>query len=1068
MHATLARQLRRICHIDGDGDAALAALGAELAALAAAGRLSPAAAQFAAGLPLLVERIDSTYHQNDRDLALRARSLQLSSDELTGANDRMRRDLASRNRVLASLREAAANLPGHGDGGAQCADGGEDDIEALSGMLAGMVRERELLAQALSASELAYRSVVDSLSEVVFRVDTAGRWTFLNPAWTAITGHTVDASLARELFDFIDPRDRPRVQAGFHRMVGGGKFSTRHEARYLTATGAVRWLDVNACLQFDERGICTGLAGSLADVTDRRRTTRELEHNLKFVDAMIESIPLPLYLKGPDGAYLRANLAFARLFGREHRDVIGLRADDLLPPAEAAAVRAHDAGVPGRRGVQTHETTLTIAGGRVLDVLYSKVAMTRADGALIGLVGTIVDISSHKSAERAMHAAKEAAESASRAKSEFLANMSHEIRTPMNGIIGMTDLVLDSPLDAIQRSHLDIVKSSADALLEIINDILDFSKIEAGMMTLETADFDLARVVQDSLRVQSSRAHEKRLELALDIDPAAPRMVRGDPGRLRQILINLAGNAVKFTSAGEVVVSVRVEGRQAGQAAIAIAVRDTGIGIAADQQEAIFAAFRQEDGSTTRRFGGTGLGLSITRRLVDLMDGSIAVHSVVGQGSTFTVRLSLPVCSEAAAPSPSTAAATDQRAPSLAGRTIMCIDDSATSQAILGRLFGRWGCEVVAHAGGAAALAWCGSSQAHPVDCIVLDFAMPEMNGFDTARALSALPGWAQTPILLLSSSGMPGDAARCREHGIQAFLLKPARPDELSAAIHSLLDQPRAANGDGAVVTRHSLREAAPSLSVLLAEDNESNQQLARVLLTRWGHRVTIAADGASALRLHAEQKFDLILMDLQMPAVSGYQATAEIRRRERGGAAPTPTFIVAMTANALEGERDKCLAAGMDDYLSKPFRMQAFRELVERYAARISPPFTPVPTAAPVPVPAPVPVFDYAQGIAAADLEAVAAIGSHFADALPGQLALMRQAAGAGEFDKLRREAHTLAGLFGTFLALPAMHAAAAIDRGGAEAPPAALLATLMATLETEAQHFIAAMRAALAAAA
>ena len=447
MHATLARQLRRICHIDGDGDP-LAALCAELAALAAAGRLSPAAAQFAAGLPLLVERIDSTYHQNDRDLALRARSLQLSSDELTGANDRMRRDLASRNRVLASLREAAANLPGHGGAGAMAAADDEDDIEALSGMLAGMVRERELLAQALSASELAYRSVVDSLSEVVFRVDTAGRWTFLNPAWTAITGHTVDASLARELFDFIDPRDRPRVQAGFHRMVGGGKFSTRHEARYLTATGAVRWLDVNACLQFDERGICTGLAGSLADVTDRRRTTRELEHNLKFVDAMIESIPLPLYLKGPDGAYLRANLAFARLFGREHRDVIGLRADDLLPPAEAAAVRAHDASVPGRRGVQTHETTLTTAGGRVLDVLYSKVAMTRADGALIGLVGTIVDISSHKSAERAMHAAKEAAEAASRAKSEFLANMSHEIRTPMNGIIGMTDLVLDSPLDA--------------------------------------------------------------------------------------------------------------------------------------------------------------------------------------------------------------------------------------------------------------------------------------------------------------------------------------------------------------------------------------------------------------------------------------------------------------------------------------------------------------------------------------------------------------------------------------------------------------------------------------------
>ncbi|WP_426111600.1 PAS domain S-box protein [Massilia sp. PWRC2] len=1154
MHPTLLRQLRRNCQIDSG--AQFAAVQAELAGLAARGLLSTQAAHFVDGLPLLIERVDSTYHQSARDLELRALSLQLSSDELTSANQRMRDDLASRNRVLESLRDAADNLLTAEQAERTLPD--DDDIEALSGLLAELVRQQELrrlelanqrfamdqhaiisitdtagrivsvndrfcaisgytreelighshqminsgehapeffanmwrtiansevwhgeirnvtkqgrhywvdativpfldksgvpvqyvairtditenkkLAQALSASERQYRSVVDSLSEVVFRGDTSGRWTFLNPAWTTITGHSVESSLGRELFDFVDPRDRQAVRSGFMRMVAGGKHSTRHEARYLTNAGQVRWLDVNGRLEFNERGACTGITGSLSDVTERHQAIRELEDNLKFVDTLIESIPLPLYLKDPAGVYLRANRAFARLFGLDHAAVVGMQAPDLLLPNEAAAVRQHDLAVLGQSGIQTLATTLTI-GGRVLDVLYSKVALSRADNSLIGLVGTIVDISVHKSAERAMHTAMEAAESASRAKSEFLANMSHEIRTPMNGIIGMTDLVLESPLDDSQRSHLDIVKSSADALLEIINDILDFSKIEAGMMTLDSTSFDLARVVQDGLRVQASRAREKQIELALDIDAALPRMVMGDPGRLRQILINLAANAVKFTPSGEVVVSVRAERIEHGMVDVAIAVRDTGIGIAADQQGAIFAAFRQEDGSTTRRFGGTGLGLSITRRLVDLMNGTVSVDSAVGHGSTFTVRLSLPVYVEQA----SAPASGALRSMPLAGRTVMCIDDSATSQAILRNLFERWDCQVVQHASGQAALDWCASTDARALDCIVLDFAMPGMNGFDTARALSGLPAYAGVPILLLSSSGMPGDAVRCRELGIQGFLLKPTRPEELFGAICGLIGTPRAADSSEPIITRHSLREASVSLSVLLAEDNESNQQLARILLTKWGHRVTIAADGEIALRLHAQTKFDLILMDLQMPLVGGFQATAEIRRREQAGVART--VIIAMTANALEGDREKCLAGGMDDYVSKPFRMQTLRAVIDRYAAPATTPGA----------------YDYAKGIAAADAESVAAIGRHFIEALPGQLLLLKQAAADVDLDRLQREAHTLTGLFGTFLALPAMQAAAAIDRavsnGRTQAMPA-----MIAELETESARFSSALR-------
>ena len=847
------------------------------------------------------------------------------------------------------------------------------------------------------------------------------------------------------MLHFIDARDRERVADGLSQLMGRQVDSMRHEARYITRDGNVRWIDVCARAEHDGQGRLAGITGSLTDITERRLAARELRHNLNFVDALIETIPIPLYLKDVQGRYLRANRAFCAFFQLPQSDILGLTAADLLPPQEAQQVARQDVRLMLDKGSQTYEDRLTI-GGRQVDVLFSKATLLKSDGGLSGLVGTLVDISSQKAAERALLLAKEVAESASRSKSEFLANMSHEIRTPMNGILGMTDLVLDSQLDAHQRKYLEIVKASADALLCIINDILDFSKIEAGMLTLESIPFDLRQLMQETMRAHAMRAQASGLELVLDLDPALPQTVLGDPGRLRQVLTNLTGNAIKFTPRGEVIVSARLRASGHGMAQLQLDVRDTGIGIAADMQEAVFDAFQQEDGSTTRRFGGTGLGLSITRRLVTMMKGEISLSSALGKGSTFSVDLSLPV-SDNRLPLPPPGA-------SLAGRSITLVDDNPSSLTILRRIFEHCGASVTACESGEAALDACRTSL--PTDCIIMDFAMPGMNGFDTATALAALPHWSQVPIVMLSSSGSLGDAARCRELGIQGYLLKPASPEELLSVTLSVLGTCRGEPSAAPVVTRHAIRESMPGLDILLVEDNAMNRELATVLLTNAGHKVTHAAHGREALEHHAAGHFDLILMDLQMPEMGGFEATAQIRQREAQGM--PKSVIIAMTASAFEGDRERCIDGGMDDYLSKPFRTAAFQSLIQQHVLQIGkhmPPSATAPAAAPALADG-APRFDYAAALAGADADVIAIIGASFLDGLPAQLAALRAALQADDRPTVSRQAHTLAGLLGNFHAAPAVAIATAIESEAAAAGPAALLARLDA-LEVQLRLFV-----------
>ena len=815
--------------------------------------------------------------------------------------------------------------------------------------------------------------------------------------------------------------------------------------------------------------------------TARQRAELSLLDSEALYHSLVESLPVCVLRKDLEGRFIFANRAYCEFTARDPQEILG-KTDYDLSPFEIARKFHEDDRIVIETGRQIRFVEMNKTDDRTLWVEVIKTPVLDARGRVVGAQALFWDVTERQLAVEALKQAKEAAEAASVAKSQFLTNMSHEIRTPLNAVLGLTELVLKGSLTPTQREYLQLVRDSGESLLSVISDILDFSKIEAGKLSLEIAPFDLRERVGDSVKSLALRAAEKKLELAVHVDHAVPDFVVGDPYRLRQLIINLVGNAIKFTDDGEVVVDVAVDSIQESMVRLRFSVSDTGIGIPEDKLATIFQAFEQVDSSATRRFGGTGLGLAICYRLVELMGGHIGVESEPGRGSRFHFLVPFALSDQVA---PADCRRASVR---LSGKRVLIVDDHATNRRILEEMFRNWGLLPTSAAGvhealGRLVAAKRGGSAFH---LVVTDVHMPEMHGVDFVETMRVEPDFSDVAVILLSSviDDSILDPARCRELRIDACLTKPAKQSELFDAVVQALGI-QLPEGELFASEESDLRGDIRALRILLAEDNEVNRRLGVGLLESWGHHVTVARNGLEAVKAWRTEPFDLIVMDVQMPEMDGLQATRVIREEENrvGGHIP----IIALTAHAMQGDREECLAAGTDDYVAKPLRvekllaaMSGITELTRSNGhypasltpkplecdstipeAHLNPNANDCPPASVEPVrvddaEARYPAVDWAQALDAVqgNRELLKEINEMFLVESAALRSQLRQAVDLGDLKAVRRDAHTLKGALYVFGNPTAIELASRLENLGVNGDQNAVRAAIH-DLETELQR-------------
>ncbi|MBC3863636.1 PAS domain S-box protein [Undibacterium jejuense] len=1148
-HKLSSRQYKRLLGIADEVQ--LEAVLSEFETLASTELISASAKNALAGFRQFLSHVEETYHQADRDLALGKLSLELSSNELSQANETLRQDAEARQQVLVTLRNTTNQVL------AQLGKHLDDDrsLEGLSQLLSGLVTElldarkdvqralaevekqkfaldqhaivsitdakgtliyanekfctiskfeaKELIGQnhrivnsgfhskeffqnlwhtiqsgnvwhgeirnvdkeggfywtnativpflnqdnqpyqyisirtditeqlrlreKIQTSQQLLQNVMDTLGEGVYTLDAKGFCTFVNPEAGKILGYHASELLGQRMHDLIhaiqpDGRCVEMKDCAIDQAVSAGKVF-RSELEYFQHRSGILFPVAIVVSPIFEHGIIVGSVAAFQDVSSRIKADKALRESETKQRMLLDHAADAVFVANTQERWTYVNDLALNMLGYVREELIGQSIYDLLPREQREKIQKSFLHRLLEQKFIRIEISLLKKNGELVPVELNAALLP--DGSIYG---SCRDITERQRFESALIQAKEDAEAANTAKSEFLAMMSHEIRTPMNGIIGMTELALDSYLAPEQREYLELVKFSSYSLLGIINDILDFSKIESGKVVLEKIDFEIRELLASCLKALAIRASQKGIELVYKIDGAIPDVILGDPGRLHQIITNLVGNAIKFSEQGEIILDVQLVHQSTESLDIYFSVTDHGIGIPLDKQASIFSAFSQADASTTRKYGGTGLGLTISSRLVQSMHGILEVNSVLGKGSTFyfTARFEEGVgfISEVAVPN-------------VSGLRVLIVDDNAINRHFFSDTLKKWGMHTVAVSSGADALARLSDEKVgeNCFDLILLDVCMPEMDGFHFIQELQAVNGCVRQKVVVLSSAGSPDDARKCRDMGIRDYVTKPVSQHELLDSIVTAMSG-NASRGIRKQVPASEISPGLAPLKIMVVEDNLVNQKLVLSLLKKWNHTAVLAETGLVALEKFQQENFDLILMDMQMPEMGGIEATQQIRSLEVQQKDRKHTPIIAMTANAMPGDWERCLDAGMDHYLSKPIKAALLQNFLSQYQQLASPMVIERNinmTEVSYERTAEFPHFDYAHALQSADSEIVHIIGHSFLDVCNKYIAELSDAVTAKDPELLHRSAHTMKGVVGNFCAYPIEELAFKLEQKG-----------------------------------
>lgn len=782
------------------------------------------------------------------------------------------------------------------------------------------LREKQRVERALKESEQGLELALEGADLGLWDLNPGTGELNINSRWAAILGYSVEQLRPHmnTWLDLIHPDDKGPFIDAWYRHLNGETPNFRFEHRLRAQSGSWKWiLSLGRLVERSTDGKPLRIAGTNLDISDRKLAEERMRDANEMLQLLLATAATGIFIVDGEHTVSTINDAFSSITGYTRQDVVGKPCTSFCaPPCENMCALSE---LNPHEQMLRLQCTIRSKDGRILTVLKNVTPIVDEDGYLSGGVESFVDVTE-------LIEARNAAEHAGRAKMEFLAKMSHEIRTPINGIMGLTELALNTDLTPQQRNYLQSVDESAEVLLRLINDILDFSKIEMGKLKLVQTDFSLREWISDTLVPLSLQAGDKGLELLYTVSPDVPDALVGDEGRLRQLLVNLVGNAIKFTEKGEIIVTVNREPGNTDQVCLSFSVSDTGIGISAKNQEKIFGAFEQVDGSTTRRYDGTGLGLAICTQLVRMMGGQLKVESVLGVGSTFRFTVCLGCRIE---PGMGTEALNNA---AMEGVRVLVVDDNETSRTFLQDVLMHWGMKPVTVANGTDALTSLREAYGdeRPFGIVIVDAGMPGMHGCELVRRINVLPELKETRVIMLTSAAAYDDELRLRELRLAASLPKPVKLSKLFETISRTLMESTASPSISSQAMRPTLRKSDRSLKILLVEDNPINRNVAASMLKKIGHQVSVAVSGVEALSESQKATYDLILMDVEMPEMDGVEATRAIRERERRTGEHIP--IIALTAYAMDGDRDRFLEAGMDGYISKPVKLKNISDTIER----------------------------------------------------------------------------------------------------------------------------------------